>query len=60
MRTCNGRPSSLQAHLVIDVGNVHYKMYIISEVIGHNPAQYVLCDIVSKRSLCIVQIYEQR
>ena len=37
------------AHLVIDVGNVHHEMYIVSKKIGHYTPQHVLSHIIPGR-----------
>jgi hypothetical protein len=56
--TMRSEMKQLQTHLIIDVSNVHHKVNIVSKVIGHYPAQYILRDIVSKESLCSVDILE--
>ncbi len=34
-------------NLIVDVGDVHHEMDIVTEVVRHNPTKNVLCDIVS-------------
>ena len=36
------------AHLVINVGDIHHEMYIISKIIGHYTPQDVLSHIIPR------------
>lgn len=40
------RSGSVRDHLVIDVGDIHDKVNVVTEVIGHDPTQNILGDIV--------------
>jgi hypothetical protein len=43
-------------NLIIDVSDVHHKMDVVTKVVRQDPAQNVLCDVVSGigRSRCLV------
>lgn len=44
------RSGSVRNHLVIDVGDIHDEVNVVAKVIGHNPTQNILGDIVPIKS----------
>jgi hypothetical protein len=48
----------LSSHLIINIGNIHYKMNIIVEIIRHNSPQNVLGNIISISLSSGIQVHK--